>query len=243
MVLFLSILLGSAPALGWLYFYLKEEVHPEPWSKITRTFISGIAIAPIVIILETYFSKPLAPSFDPSWTLFVSFLIAAAIEEGCKFFAAYPMEHDRVMDAPVDAMIYAITASLGFATAENILLTLREVYTALPPVYSFGFANISLFSGAVEILSLRFMGATLLHTLATGILGYYWALTIRDGHYRHLIKGFALAVGLHTFFNYLIIYYGGASFIYTSSILLFAAFFLLQDFETLKRKPLPINLE
>ncbi|MBI5153508.1 MAG: PrsW family intramembrane metalloprotease [Parcubacteria group bacterium] len=242
MVLFLSILLGSAPALGWFYFYLKEEVHPEPWSKITRTFISGIAIAPVVVLLETYLSKPLASNFDPSWILFLSFLIAAAIEEGCKFFAALPMEHDKAMDAPVDAMIYAVTASLGFATAENILLTLREIYTIIPEIHSFTLANISILSPAVEILSLRFMGATLLHTLATGILGYYWALSIRDGHNRHLIKGFALAVGLHTFFNYLIIYYGGASFIYTSSILLFAAFFLLQDFETLKRKPLPINL-
>ncbi|MBI5421067.1 MAG: PrsW family intramembrane metalloprotease [Parcubacteria group bacterium] len=241
MELFLSIFLGSAPALGWLYFYLKEEVHPEPWKKITRTFVSGIAIAPLVVLLETYFSKPFF-SFNPSWTLLFSFFIAAAIEEGCKFLAALPMEYDKAMDAPVDAMIYAVTASLGFATAENILLTLREVYTTIPEIHSFTLANISFLSPTVEILSLRFMGATLLHTLATGILGYYWALTIRDGHSRHLIKGFALAVGLHTFFNYLIIYYGGASFIYTSSILLFAGFFLLQDFETLKHKPLPINL-
>lgn len=235
MILFIAILLGSTPALAWLFFYLKEDIHPEPWKKIARTFISGIAISPVVLLLENLFSKPFF-SLNPSWTLLLAFIIAALIEEGFKFLAALPMEYDTALNEPIDAMVYAIAASLGFASAENILITLREVSTAFTPLQSFALANISSLSGAVEILTIRFIGATFLHTLATGILGYYWALTIRDGHKRHLIKGFALAVGLHTSFNYLIIYYGGSSFLYTSSVLLFAAFFLLHDFEVLKSK-------
>lgn len=233
-MLFLGILLGSAPALGWLYFYLSEDIHPEPWKKIARTFIAGIAIAPIVLFLENVFVGDLL-HLDISFALFLGFLVAAGIEEGMKFFAALPMEHDSALDEPIDAMIYAITASLGFATAENILISLREIYDVFSPLQTFAFANISLLSSTIEILSIRFIGATLLHTLATGILGYYWALSIRDKNKNHLFVGFLLAIGLHTIFNYLIIYYGEYSFLYTSSILLFAAFFLFKDFEILKR--------
>ncbi|MDE1970200.1 MAG: PrsW family intramembrane metalloprotease [Patescibacteria group bacterium] len=232
MELLTALILGSAPAIGWLYFYLKEDIHPEPWKKLLRTFISGIAAAPIVLILENIFSKPLF-SFDPSWTLFYAFLIAALIEEGFKFLAALPMKHDKEFDEPIDAMIYMITASLGFATAENIVLVLREIHNPLSPINWFAFANISL-SSTIQLLSIRFMGATLLHTLASGLLGYYWAQSMQTHKTRYLIFGFFTAIGLHTAFNYLIIYYGNVSFLYTTSLLIVAGFFLLNDFELLK---------
>ena len=37
----LSFLLGLIPALIWLWFWLKEDAHPEPAKNITLSFLGG----------------------------------------------------------------------------------------------------------------------------------------------------------------------------------------------------------
>jgi RsiW-degrading membrane proteinase PrsW (M82 family) len=52
-------------------------------------------------------------------------------------------------------MIYMITGALGFATVENVVIT-----------YQNGIAD------ATGLILIRFVGATLLHALASGIIGH-----------------------------------------------------------------------
>ena len=150
-------------------------------------------------------------------------------EEVVKFAAAYlAIGKSRIARNPVDLMIYLIVAALGFATLENIgsfvafWLTTRGT----------GMAG-STVAGFAEALSLRFVGATLLHSLASGVVGYYWALgMLRHKAARYLIIGIAIAAVLHTFFNLLILNYGNVA--YALVFLTLLGFFVLNDFEKLK---------
>ena len=94
-------------------------------------------------------------------------------------------------DEPLDAMIYLIVSALGFAAAENLLV----IFTS----------SILSFQVALNIALARFLSATFLHTLASGILGYFLALALLNFKKRKLIfgLGFALAVVAHSFYNFL----------------------------------------
>lgn len=51
-------------------------------------------------------------------------LLAAVVEEVTKFLAASTAVTERAFDEPMDGLVYAVTAALGFALLENITYTL-----------------------------------------------------------------------------------------------------------------------
>ena len=194
----LYIPLAIIPSVIWLLWYLRKDRHPEPKRMIVRVFIWGMLIAFPAILIENAgieIARSLAlPVFVT--TLVVYFLIVAATEEVLKFFVVHFRVLRRTMqlDEPVDAMVYMIVAALGFAAIENIFL--------LTPLFEKDFV------ATLHIAFSRFVGATLLHALASGIIGYYLALRIfKKGQkgFPPLIHGFILAILLHGFYNILVI--------------------------------------
>ncbi len=230
----LEVFVGLIPGLIWLFFYLKEDLHPEPKRLLLLTFLAGAGFSMIALALQlaaNIFLPPLdfnSASFSlrDVMILFLPLLILAVIEECTKFGAAYAAIHNNPeFDEPVDAMIYMVVAALGFATVENI--------GALHGLAS----NIAFMGNLFETLSLRFVGATLLHTLPSAIVGYFWAISIRDfNSHRFVVWGLVLATILHTAFNYLILLYD--SFAYPVLLVLVVGFFVLNDFESLRKKTL-----
>ena len=81
-----------------------------------------------------------------------------------------------------------ISAGLGFAAIENILFVLPEIFKGVDQ--------------AIYFLFLRFITATLLHALASGIIGFFFALAIIYHARIILFLGFIFGVGLHTIYNY-----------------------------------------
>src|SRR3989344_2488193 len=152
------ILFGLIPSFAWLIFYLKEDLHPEPKKLIWETFFTGAIITFVVLKFQIIFNDWLIGQGGMQYSA-VSLLGLAAIEEVLKFVAAYLVinHHRKEFDEPVDAMIYMVVAALGFAAVENVAA-------------AFNTPNL-----AMETIALRFVGATLLHTLASGTVGYYWA--------------------------------------------------------------------
>ncbi|MBI2592941.1 MAG: PrsW family intramembrane metalloprotease [Candidatus Colwellbacteria bacterium] len=200
----IPLLLGVAPALFWLIFFLIEDKkRPEPKVALLRVFIVGVLSA----ILAAAIQKSLNIGFfDYS---IITLLIFALIEEVTKFIGVYfAVSGKKFFDEPVDAMIYMITAAMGFAALENVL-TLIEIR----PIF--------------EITILRFIGATLLHAIASGLVGFYWMK-------RKLVRGLMVATLLHAGFNYLILQLPGVE-IYATSILIVAGLFLFYDFDLIKR--------
>ncbi|MEK7495853.1 MAG: PrsW family glutamic-type intramembrane protease, partial [Patescibacteria group bacterium] len=118
MVIFL-ILLGLLPSFAWLVFFLKEDERPEPKKMIAKVFMAGALMTIFVAVLQFSLQK-IFVSFS------ASFFVFAVIEEVFKFLAVYlVVRKSRFFDEPVDAMIYMITAALGFAMVENIAVALN----------------------------------------------------------------------------------------------------------------------
>lgn len=219
-------LLGLLPGFAWLAFYLQEDLHPEPKRLIGLTFLVGAAAAFLALGLELAMNNALA-TLGIGYLTAGSLFMLALIEETVKFGAAYLVIHkNKAFDEPVDAMIYMVVAALGFATVENIGALVNG-----------GANQLALVATIFAATSLRFVGATLLHTLTSGTVGYAWARGIRDMNVGpHLVVGLAIASALHAVFNYFIINHGNI--IYTAVFLLIVGFFVLNDFEELRRKKL-----
>lgn len=224
-MLALGIILGLLPGFAWLFFYLQEDLHPEPKRLIALTFIVGAAAAVVAVLLEFFTNQNLLrigiASLSP-----LGIVLFAFIEEIVKFFSVYLVVHKHpAFNEPVDAMVYMVVASLGFATLENLGVVNTSVSQA------------AFLTDIFQITSLRFIGATLLHTLTAGIIGYYWAISIREfGAKRFITLGILLATALHALFNYLILKVGPGNLIYVTALLLLIGFFVLNDFEKLKRR-------
>ena len=150
-------LAALVPAFLWLVMFLQEDrARPEPKSFILKSFLWGALIALPVVLVNQGVSSWLSHGI-------LTLIVFAAVEEFFKF----SVRRNPNFDEPIDAMIYAIAAGLGFATVENLLAVMGQ------------FGNGEWLSGALEVLVLRFIGATLLHTLPPGLIGYYWARGIR----------------------------------------------------------------
>jgi protease PrsW len=226
------IVFGLIPSLAWLLFYLHEDYrHPEPKSLVMFTFLLGGLITFALLPIQISISRKLMDiGFDRYG--FDSFLVLAFTEELFKFLVVYVFIHKRrEFKEPVDAMLYMIFAALGFAAVENIASL-------------FNVSDGSIFNIAIlESISLRFIGATLLHTLASGTVGYFWGLAflksgktffLQHGKELPLIAtGLLVGTILHAIFNKLIILTGPASLAIIFVVLV--AFFVLNDFEKFKK--------
>ena len=118
----------------------------------------------------------------------LSFFVDALIEEFGKLICfrlnIYGL---RSFEEPLDGMIYGLILGLGFAFTENLF-------------YALAIKDIEL---AKQIIFLRSFTATLMHFIAGGIIGYYFALAkFRFGGSPLLIfQGFFLAFLFHGFYN------------------------------------------
>ena len=183
------ILLGFAPSLIWLGIFLKKDPHPEPRYLLTRVFLMGMILAPVAVGFQWSFVS-LGEKFSPFIFSFNSahfFLWAALVEELVKYWSVkYTVLRNPEFDEPVDAMVYLITASLGFAAIENILVLFRSSTEGL---------NL-----ALQIWTLRSVGATFLHALSGAIIGYFLALSWF--YFEHQKKLIAIGIILATLFHF-----------------------------------------
>lgn len=206
------------PGFAWLFFYTEEDWRKEPIRPMVRTFFYGGAFAFFALTFQLILEKFLPAQAALTTTTIV---IYAASEEFFKFLAAYASVHrDAAFNEPLDAMLYSIVAALGFATLENIGAIAGQA--SLNPM---------LITDIVGTTTLRFAGATLLHTLATGVIGYYWARSILTGRRSWLLWGFAVGITLHVAFNLLVFAVGNVA--AAIAFVVVAGFFILYDFEEL----------
>jgi len=196
MSLFVSLILAPMPSFIWLAFYLRKDKHPEPNRMVIKIFLLGVLTVPVAGALEQllFIGSEKIPVANKLSLIIIGF---AFIEEALKYLVVrFWVLKNPAFDEPVDAMIYMIIAALGFAAAENIYL-LSQIN---PLALSVG--------STLEFTINRFLGATFLHALASGIMGYFLAasLLINSKIRKILIGGGLLAATvLHSIFNYIII--------------------------------------
>ncbi len=227
-MIFLAMILGLLPGLIWIFFYLQEDPHPEPKRMILVAFVVGAMMAVPVIILQLLTQDAL--NFFSIKNIVISIIALALIEEFFKFVAAFWVTYKNPeFNEPIDAMVYIITAALGFATVENVLI-MGNIFSLTNIVSLTASLNT-----AFSTIALRFIGATLLHTLASGLVGYYWAKGIIKKSRRYLVYGFFWAGLVHSLFNYLIVKFQSVNFLIPSLFLILGAIFVIVDFEKLRK--------
>ena len=188
-------LAGIVPALIWLAFWLREDrKNPEPKGLEMRTFLFGMLAVLLVIPLQKG-----AATFIPS-VLWIQIVIWALLEEGVKFGAAYfGGMHTLADNEPMDPLIYMITAALGFVALENTLFILGPILGQD-------------ILGGIVTSNMRFIGASLLHVVSSGIVGAFISLSFyktRRTKYKRTYQGLILAIIFHSAFNLLILSGGG----------------------------------
>lgn len=149
--------LAVAPGLFLLIIFYFVDREREPLSLVFATFFAGVAASIPVAILEIsakFLFTPFSQTFSPQ-LLQVSymFLVVAPVEEVLKFGAVMAVVFvSREFNEWYDGILYAMVASLGFATLENIIYVLSQ--------------------GATVGL-LRFFLSVPAHALFGGIMGFF----------------------------------------------------------------------
>lgn len=213
---------GLLPALVWLYLLLKEEERcPQPRFVVFVTFLAGMLAVPLVIPFE----ELAMTHAENLWQIIVSW---ATIEEVAKFILAalVVVLCKNAVRNSIDIVITMITIALGFAALENTLFLLAPLSEGH-------------FLAGFVTNNLRFVGATLLHVVASAAIGFAMAFSFHASRpIRALASsvGLILAIALHALFNYFIIQEDGSRTIlafftvWTGAVVLFAVFEVLKYF-------------
>ncbi len=216
----LALLGGIIPSLLWLWFWLREDKKSsEPKGLLTVIFLMGMAAVILVLPIQKFVQSQIHSS---EWQL----ILWAAVEEIMKFLAVLAILYGTIhIDEPVDWPIYLITAAVGFAALENALFLLKPL---------------ALKQAVAGILTghLRFLGATLLHTVSSGVLGISLGLSFHmSGLKRNLyiVCGLFVAIVLHSAFNFFIMKNEGIDFLKVFAFLWVVTIIVMLLFERLRR--------
>jgi len=221
------IILTVLPTFLWLRFFRDKDLHQEPLYLLRRVFIFGFLSTPLIALIEVCANQNIAKVlngsfnffncspvneklsfFEPSGLIIIIF-IGAFIEELFKFLSmrlAIFGNAKKEFDEPVDSMVYLITAALGFATAENLSYAFKVALET-------DFLNSSFLNYQAEVLRIiagRSLISTLLHTLSSGIFGYFFAKayfhfqTTKFYYLRSVMVGLFFSTLIHFSFNLII---------------------------------------
>jgi len=195
---------------------------------ILKIFFYGmLATIPTALIELGFFKEVGDFHLHPLlFAILYAFLGIGFVEEILKYLVVKKtvLNHHE-FDEPVDAMLYMIIAALGFAALENLLIL-------LPMNAHFQFFEVAFVS------IFRFVGATFLHALCSGLIGYYLALSLFQTKHglKLIIKGMVIATLLHGLYDFSIMKVeGGAKFILPVMILMGLIIFVTMGFRKVKK--------
>ncbi|NCN07961.1 PrsW family intramembrane metalloprotease [Candidatus Parcubacteria bacterium] len=211
---------GVIPAFIWLAFWLYEDYkNPEPRGLILKSFLMGMIAVVLVIPLQK-----IVDGVFPNMAI-IAIILWVILEEVFKLGAGYLGGiKSREDNEPLDPLIYMITAALGFVALENTLFVLGSI------------VNNNILEGVLTG-NLRFIGASLLHVVSSGIIGTALSFTFYQTKSIKrivLVLAIILATIFHTIFNILIIYKGSTGGILAFGMSWIGVILLLVAFEKIK---------
>ncbi len=177
------------PGIVWvIYFYRKDKYEREPGRLVAKTFLAGAAMIIPAGIVESLFRGWLRNPPSLGALLIATIFGVGLVEEFFKYWATRRVAYDHVeFNEPVDGVIYAVSAGLGFAAFENVL------YAS-----SFG----------LQVGLVRAFVTSVVHASFSGIVGFGMGLAkfAPQGARGVLIgRGLMLAAILHGVYDFLLI--------------------------------------
>ena len=210
----MRVLLAAAilPAiLLLLYVYKKDRIEKEPKKLIAKLFLFGgltIISAMIIEITSCYLLSRVMSENSVSYLIIENFLIVAGAEESGKYLILKSETWNSPhFDYSYDAVVYAVSVSLGFAAFENVLYVL---------------------SGGLGVALLRAVLSIPGHAVFSVYMGYYYGIakkaSVNDKvsvEETNLSKALIVSSFLHGFYDFCLTMESGWF------LLIFLVFFIL----------------
>ena len=231
---------GVLPSFLWLCYYLKKDKNPEPKFLLFKIFLYGGLITIPTVFLQKFTLNQIPTSYfvSPLIFLITTFFLMALIEEIFKFLVVkINILKNSEFNEPIDAMIYMITASLGFAAAENFLVLVFSANQGLIDNKFYLITEEIIWGSVFQISLVRFAGATFLHALCGAITGFFIGFSFfKKEREKLILPALFLATVLHTLYNFSIIKINeGWSTIIPFSLLMILYLFISFCFKKLKQ--------
>ena len=178
--MYLTLLITVGVPLFIVFAIIYSDRFREPTDLVIKTFFAGV----IICFPAAELNHLLIPSYEYSYR-------AGFTEETLKFLVLYfYIRPKSAFNEPMDAIVYGVLVSLGFATFENI----TYVYQGNFEVDSFSLAII------------RAVSAIPLHATCGIIMGYFFGLYAFTYSKQFLIKSIIFPIGIHAIYNFLTSY-------------------------------------
>jgi protease PrsW len=195
MLNYIYIAILPIPVFYLIYFrhffaYYRAEGKKPAYLKHLESFLFGIALALVIILLSPYIDR----LFQSKSIYIEGFIKAALIEKLGAFIVIYIVQKHYPGFNILEAIISGILAGAGFSLVENIL-------------YNINFGQ--------SVIIIRILFSVPLHITTCGLIGYFIGLSNLSStgfyRYRNIIKALVLPYILHGLFDFFILT-GGASF-------------------------------
>ena len=186
----LLLLVTILPPILIVIIFAVSDQFKEPNKEIILVFISGILITiPAYYTNNFLYDLYLNYSFI-SRSLAESFLSAAVVEEGLKFLVLYFVVYRlHEFNEPMDAIVYGVCASLGFAALENVYYVWNASTWDMNPI---------------RLLIERSVFPLAAHGIFGVFMGYFFMRYVFIHKSRSLFLSFLIPYLLHGFYNYFI---------------------------------------
>ena len=177
------------PPILIVIIFVASDKFKEPNKEIFLVFISGILITIPAYYTNNFLGDLYLNYYFISEGLAASFLSAAVVEEGLKFLVLYFVVYRlREFNEPLDAIVYGVCESLGFATLENIFYIFYSDF-GIEPIY------LSILRGFTTIPA---------HAIFGVMMGYFFMKYAFTHKSKSLFLSFLIPYLLHGFYNYFI---------------------------------------
>tara|TARA_B110000483_G_C18190180_1_gene540593 strand:- start:14 stop:844 length:831 start_codon:yes stop_codon:yes gene_type:complete len=183
------------PVIIILFYVYKKDRFPEPPRIVFITFALGVAtIFPILIIIPIIegFSENLG-LFPEASHFYFAFIRASLLEETFKWLVIiYYCVKLNELNEPMDALVYGVAASLGFAAFENFEYVTGSLQESVEL--------------ASSVAWLRAFTAVPLHAICGAIMGYFLikAIFIIKNKNINLFLSLFAPVIIHGLYDYIL---------------------------------------
>ena len=186
-----QVALGALPGLLWLYwFWFKDRHERESRRKLVRVYLLGGLAALLIAYSRPRLEWLLPDQLGTRSDLIDAFVVTALAEEVAKLMAfLLGGLWLRSCDEPMDGIVYAASAALGFASVENAFFLASE--------------------GDARLILVRAFTSTIAHVVFLAPAGFFLVLAkLRPGRWRRELAtlGVVAAVLLHGSYDWILMH-------------------------------------
>ena len=185
----MTLLITIGPSLALLLYFILSDKFKEPKKIIIITFLFGILITIPAGYLNHFIGKNFENESLINNALLSGFFAGGLVEEILKFSVLYfYVLREKEFNEPMDAIVYGVVISLGFATLENIEYVYFSKYAGL------------------DTAIIRAYSAVPMHCLCAVVMGYYFGSYVFSGEGKYMGLALIIPVVFHGTYNFLCVF-------------------------------------